>query len=229
MPTRSYYLRQAELLRSMAAVTADPGQRQHQLRRAKEYMDLAMSFPDDEKVSPVRSAVTEAQQPTGQQQQQIQRKKARAKIKSNTLRPEPSILDQAYCVWAAPPAAVRRCVGRTSSAVSQDQIVRSHPTTASFNHRQFPLIMVRSNSLIMSALSIVRSLPGLLLQQWRERLRTGGSYIGTGVVGAVPWNARFARMQPPKTSPQTHTTAKPSAVRHAVSSISSAQFMSPPL
>ena len=76
MPTRSYYQRQAELLRSMAAVTPDPGLRQHHLRRAKEYMDLAMSLPDDGYVPPVAPPVTQAQQPTGQQQQQIQPKKS---------------------------------------------------------------------------------------------------------------------------------------------------------
>ena len=69
MPTRSYYKKQAELLRNLAANTADPGQRQHLLRRANEYTDLSLSFPEDY-VPPVSQS--SPQQAIVQQQQQIQ-------------------------------------------------------------------------------------------------------------------------------------------------------------
>ena len=70
MPTRSYYLKQGELLRSIAASTADPGQRQHMQRRASEYMDLAIGLPDDGGVPPIPPRI--ASQPVAQQQHQIQ-------------------------------------------------------------------------------------------------------------------------------------------------------------
>jgi hypothetical protein len=47
----------------MAAATPDPGLRQHQLRCANDYMDLAMCFPDDGYVPP-GAPVSDAQQPT---------------------------------------------------------------------------------------------------------------------------------------------------------------------
>ena len=78
MPTRSYYNKQAELLRNIAATTADPGQRQHLLRRAGEYMDLAMSLPEDY-VPPISQSAP--QQAIGQQQQQIQPDKGDLEIK----------------------------------------------------------------------------------------------------------------------------------------------------
>ena len=78
MPTRSYYQKQAELLRNIAATTADPGQRQHLLRRASEYMDLAMGFPDDY-VPPISQSAP--QNAIGQQQQQIQPDKGEPETK----------------------------------------------------------------------------------------------------------------------------------------------------
>ena len=70
MPSRSYYLRQAELLRSMAATTGDEDLRQQYLRRANEYVVLAMSLPED---GYIPSAPTpNPEQPAAQQQQQIQ-------------------------------------------------------------------------------------------------------------------------------------------------------------
>jgi hypothetical protein len=72
MPSRSYYQRQAEILRAIAAAAPDQVERDRQLRRANEYVVLAMSLPDDGYVPPIASPVTDRPQPTGQQQQQIQ-------------------------------------------------------------------------------------------------------------------------------------------------------------
>ena len=72
MSRSSYYQRQAELLRAIAAATPDPGLRQHQLRRADEYVVLARTIPDDGYKLRSERTVSDVVQPTGKQQQQIQ-------------------------------------------------------------------------------------------------------------------------------------------------------------
>jgi hypothetical protein len=72
MPSRSYYLRQAELLRSMVATAGDEDLRQQYLRRANEYVILAMSLPEDGYISPAAPSPKEEQPAAAQQQQQVQ-------------------------------------------------------------------------------------------------------------------------------------------------------------
>lgn len=70
MPSRSYYLRQSELLRALAAC-AGPERREQELQRANAYFVLAMSLPDDG-YTPFAAPVTKAaQQPTADRQQQF--------------------------------------------------------------------------------------------------------------------------------------------------------------
>ena len=71
MATRNYYLRQADLLRLMAAATADQELRQQHLGRANEYIVLAMSLPEDGYTAPASSITNLEHRPVAQQQHQI--------------------------------------------------------------------------------------------------------------------------------------------------------------